>query len=150
MLKDFLLKNNKSSSINHVGYHQWNSGINKWMVLRNCSVKKEIMKVQKLWKLWVRGFISLGRLSVRSPLLVLMSGSGLRIRVDSWKKISGLPHLCFVQLLSWTLDGMMVKKRSNCPLPKVLIEKCCSSVAAGLPAHLQPFPNAPKPSEDSA
>ncbi len=58
-----------------------------------------------------------------------------------------LPHLCFVRLLSRTLDGMMVNELSNHPLSSSKSVKCCSSVAAGHPAHPQPFPNTPKHAE---
>ncbi len=56
------------------------------------------------------------------------SGPIIRLRVDDWRKLSGLPHICFSQLLSWTLGGVMVKELSICRLSKGFRENLCPSV----------------------
>ncbi len=107
-VKDVLLKNGKSSSIDHL-------------------------------------------ISVRSTLQISLSGSVLRIKVDSWKRISGLPHLCFS--LNCYLKHWMRwwwKSSQTVYWQKGLIIKCCSSVAEAHSALPQPFANTPKHVEDGA
>lgn len=123
-----------------------------------CSAQKDVVEVQEMQQNlpWVsclgqcNNAWMLGRLSVRSGVLgghqlrcpsdpntisplpwrrsVHWSGPIIRLRVDDWRKISGLLHICFSQLLSWTLGGVMVKELSICHLSKGFRENPCPSV----------------------